>query len=340
VSKYNVSVNTLRQSLETLRRRGIIRKEQGRGSFVSLQSSSAGRTGTLRNIGLIFERSEEMRDQAFESEVILHFVNVCRKMQLRFTCVETDIDAHTGGLEMIKSIEGVDLDGVCVFLHTTYRAEERLAPLVREFAAPVALFPDYTNPYEVSMDSIALDNNVGLEQMMQYLLGLGHRRIAYVGEYADQCLVENDSQGMRGRWSVYSDALREAGIPVDPDLLVNVPYRRETQEGVIRRVVHLVRRDNPATAIVSFNDWTARQVIEWLWREGIRVPDDVSVTGLDNVQMARQLIPRLTTVGCPYTRVVEAAIELMHLRLADHSRAIQKVLIPSELYIGESVKAL
>ncbi len=339
VEKFKVSVNTIRQSLATLERRGIIRKEHGRGSFVSLQSNRTEKSTELKSFGLIFERAGKPEDRPAETEIVQAFVNTCREHQIRFTCVETDVDAHAGGQELIKTFDGVSLDGLCVFFHAGENALERLEPLAREFVAPVAFFPAFQEP-SVPIDCVDIELRTGLQHLMKYLLAMGHRRIGFVGSHIKECLEGDPRRITGGRWQVYAETLKEAGISVDPSLLVEIPYGQEPTDSIGKQVVDLVRRKDPATAIFSYNDWMARHVIHWLWQNDIHVPHDISVTGMDDVSFSRHMVPALTTSACPYAKAAQIIIGLMQKRLAQPSLPIQRITIPSELIVRDSVGAV
>lgn len=336
IEKYKVSITTIRQSLANLERRGIIRRERGRGTFVSLQSHRHGQTSELTRLGLIFERADRPEDQPAEAEIVTAFVKVCRQHRIRLAVFDVDVDTHAGGTEMIHSFDGMPLDGVCIFLHEGGSlAQERLAPFSREFVAPVALFPAILEPFPYPIDSVHIDLHPGVRHLMKHLLHLGHRRIGYIGSHVQECLAGRHVEG--GRWKVYTEELKAAGIDLDPSLLVEIPYGSTPDESVGEKIVALVRRANPATAIFAANDWMARYAMERLWRAGIRVPEEVSVAGLDDVSFSRQLIPSLTTVACPYTRAVETIIEMMQRRLKSPTQPLQSVVIPTELVIRDSV---
>jgi GntR family transcriptional regulator, arabinose operon transcriptional repressor len=338
IRKYNVSTGTIRQSLASLERRGIIRKERGRGSFVSLQSRREEKSSELRHLGLIFEHTNIPGDQPAEMEIVQTFVNTCREHQIRFTCIDADYDTHPSGTELIKTFEGITLDGICIFLHGAGDdVYERLLPLAREFRAPVALLPAYEE-HTSPMDYVDIEIRTGLYHLMKYLLAMGHRRIAYVGSHMQECLKGDPKRITGGRWQVYTESLQQAGIPVDTSLLVEVPFGSEPDDRIGRQVVDLVRQKDPVTAIFSYNDWLARYILHWLWREGICVPRDVSVTGLDDISFSRLLIPPLTTVSCPYAKAAETIIRLMQRRLAQPDRPIQRVTIPSELILRDTVE--
>lgn len=336
VEKFKVSVNTIRQSLATLERRGIIRKEHGRGSFVSLQSSRTAGCSELTSFGLIFERSGRPEDRSAEAEILHAFVNVCRERQIRFTCAETEVDAHAGGRELIRTFDGVSLDGVCVFLHAGDNAVERLEPLGREFAASVAFFPSFQES-SPPIDCVDIELRTGLQHLMKYLLAMGHRRIGFVGSHIADCLEGDPRRITGGRWQVYAGTLEDAGIPVDPSLLVEFPYGCEPTDAMGKQVVELVRRKDPVTAIFACNDWIAQHVIHWLWQNDIHVPRHVSVTGMDDILFARHMVPALTTSACPYVKAAQAIIGLMQKRLVQPDLPIQRITIPSELVVRDSV---
>jgi len=336
VGKFKVSVNTVRQSLATLERRGIIRKEHGRGSFVSLQSNRTEKSSELKSFGLIFERAGKPEDRPAEAEIVQAFVNVCREHQIRFTCVETDVDAHAGGRELIKALDGVSLDGVCVFLHTGDNAFERLEPLTREFVAPAAFFPAVQES-PIPIDCVDIELRTGLQHLMKYLLAMGHRRIGFVGSHIGECLKGDPRRITGGRWQIYSETLAGAGIPVDPSFLVEIPYGQEPTARIERQVIDLVQRKKPVTALFSYNDWMARHVIQWLWQNDIHIPRDVSVTGMDDVSFSRHMVPALTTSACPYVKAAQTIIDLMQKRLTHHDQSIQRITIPSELIVRDSV---
>ena len=336
--RYNVSVSTIRQSLANLERRGVVRREQGRGCFVSLRAGNSGTSSKLRSVGLIFERSGRPEDTPSELEALLAFANVSRRMGLRLVVAETEFDAHLGGASLMETFDGASLDCMCAYLHVPADAAGRVAVLAREFQSAVAFFPMGPVQEAMPIDCIDVDLRVGMKQLMNYLLSLGHRRIAYVGSHLGACLA-GDEMVTSGRWQTYRDELAKAGIPVNTDILVEIVFGTEPDPEVAEAVVNLVRLDNPVTAIFAANDWMAGFVMRSLWHKGIHVPADVSLAGLDDISFAREMVPALTTVAFPFERAAETAIGLMRERLAHPDRPIQKVTLPAELVIRESVIA-
>ncbi|MCD4824314.1 MAG: substrate-binding domain-containing protein [Phycisphaerae bacterium] len=338
MKQYDVSVTTVRQSLSTLEQRGIVCREQGRGCFVSLRSGQSGSSTKMRSAGLVFERTSEPENAPAEMEALLAFANVTRQKGLRLVTAEMEFDAHLSGNALLKTFDGASLDCICAYLHVPAEAAEKIAVLQREFKSAVVFFPTGILHEAMPVDCIDVDLRLGMRQLMNYFLSLGHRRIAYVGSQIEACLG-GDEQVTSGRWQTYRDDLTRAGIALDTDLIVDIPYKTGPGPEIAEAIANLVRRDNPATAIFAANDWTARLVMYSLWQKGIHVPDDVSLAGLDNVSFAKELVPSLTTVAFPFEQAAETAIELMRRRLAQPDRPIQKVTLPAELIIRETVKA-
>ncbi|GAQ71433.1 LacI family DNA-binding transcriptional regulator [Streptomyces turgidiscabies] len=139
----------------------------------------------------------------------------------------------------------------------------------------------------------------GGQAATRHLIGLGHRRIAMItGPDHPFCLA---------RHAGYSSALGEAGLPVDPDLVVKTLLTRE--DGCTAAHDLLSRPDRP-TAVFTANDMQALGVYQAARKLGLRIPDDLSVVGFDDVPAVAWADPPLTTVHQPLLEMAVAATEL------------------------------
>ncbi|MGW6908236.1 LacI family DNA-binding transcriptional regulator [Streptomyces sp. NPDC054940] len=139
----------------------------------------------------------------------------------------------------------------------------------------------------------------GGQAATRHLVGLGHRRIAMVsGPDHPFCLA---------RLSGYSSALAEAGLPVEPDLVVKTQLTREHGYAAAREL--LSRPDRP-TAVFTANDMQALGVYQAARELGLRIPHDLSVVGFDDVPAVAWMDPPLTTVHQPLAEMATAATEL------------------------------
>ena len=174
-----------------------------------------------------------------------------------------------------------------------------LVPALRESGAPCVVLAN--REVDPTLGWIDADFCGGAERLVRYLLDLGHRRIAH--------LTDNPAyRSSQARRVGYERALLNAGISPDPGLIVMAGHLRE--HGVVATAELLDRRSD-FTAIFCVNDLTALGAIECLQRHGVRVPDEVSVTGYDDITMARYATPPLTTVRLPWYEMGAAAVEMV-----------------------------
>lgn len=140
---------------------------------------------------------------------------------------------------------------------------------------------------ECPLASVALDDRAGIAAAVRHLVSLGHRRIAHVGG------PERFVHGADRR-EAWAEALAEAGLPAEHDLAVTADFSAAGGADATRR---LLDRTEPPTAIVYANDLMATAGLQVLAGRGVRVPDDMSVTGFEDTEIAAHLAPPLTTVS-------------------------------------------
>ena len=178
---------------------------------------------------------------------------------------------------------GGTVDGVVSISFAPTAAELRL------FAAsgvPVVLV-DQAHP---ALPSVTSDDAAGGRMATEHLLGLGHRRIAFVGDLEDGYGFVSS----RRRRDGYETALRDAGVEPDPVLVSSAHHGRGAAQDAAQRLLAL---DPPPTAIFAASDEQALGVLDAAAAAGIAVPDALSVVGFDDVEVARWA--GLTTVAQP-----------------------------------------
>jgi LacI family transcriptional regulator len=142
---------------------------------------------------------------------------------------------------------------------------------------------------DVAVDAVLTDNRGGGYLATQHLLDLGHRRIACITGPSD---VTPSADRVAG----YRQAMQEAGIPVDKELILRGNFDYESGYRAAETLLSLSPRP---TAIFACNDLTAVGVLSAANRLGLRVPEDLSVVGYDDVRLASFTVPLLTTVQQP-----------------------------------------
>ncbi len=189
----------------------------------------------------------------------------------------------------------------------------------------VVLIGDAANIDE-RLDSVRSDHAGGSVQMMAHLVGLGHRRIGFVFGVAGPPLGQE-------RLAAYYSAMARLGV-ADPDELVE--RCGVTLEDGYHAAQRLLDRPQPPTAILVINDLLAIGVLRAVSERGLRIPEDISVAGFDDIVMARYLNPPLTTVRVQADRVGRTAMRMCFDRMRDPERPTQATCVPSELVLRGS----
>ena len=152
------------------------------------------------------------------------------------------------------------------------------------------------------MYQVSVDEAQGFEDLVSYLAGEGHRRFGFVGD---------GSVSHRRRWKILMGILNRRGLAVPARAVVTVaPNVPGGLVAAARRWSGPGRATAP-TAMIAADDAMAQTVLRALHEQGIRVPDTMSLAGMDDIPAARTMIPALTTVGQPVTELVGKAFALV-----------------------------
>ncbi len=158
---------------------------------------------------------------------------------------------------------------------------------------------------QAGISCILVDFKDAFARATRHLINLGHTRISYVDDISHSEIGQARLEG-------YANALAEAGIPFRPELVTAVPSDTHVYGGfqATSNLLDLPPDERP-TAILSFNDSFALGAMHAVRMRGLRVPEDVSVIGCDDVPMAAYAYPPLTTVGQPKYRMGKLAISTL-----------------------------
>ena len=174
--------------------------------------------------------------------------------------------------------------------------------------------------------SVGTTNWQGGLSATRHLIELGHRRIAAIGgpDLLWSC---------RARLDGYRSALRRADLPVDENL---VRCDELTADAGLRRAGELLDLTDPPTAIVAANDAQAFGVLQAIAERGLRSPDDISVTGFDDVQIATWATPPLTTVRQPLAAMAATAFWMLTSSSAEREMQPRHLELETTLIVRRS----
>ncbi len=188
------------------------------------------------------------------------------------------------------------------------------------------------------ISSVTLDNELGARLALDHLLSLGHRKLAFVR--GPKGLGDSEP-----RWHGIQKAAKARGVELDPRLVVDLPDSRDPMssfEAGHKLTEQLLGLKRAFTALMAFDDMSAFGAIRALSRAGVRVPDQCSVIGFDDVAPAALATPALTTIRQPGEAMGTAAVRILldgirALQDKKDFRAVRQKLVP-ELVVRESTR--
>jgi DNA-binding LacI/PurR family transcriptional regulator len=177
--------------------------------------------------------------------------------------------------------------------------------------------------------NIVLDHKRAARMALQHLQNLGHEEIAFLKG-------QPFSSDSNARWDSIVEVAAELGVRIRPELTVQIEGTDSTP--VIGYPVgkRLLERRQPFTAVFAYNDISAIGAI-WAFREaGLRVPEDVSVVGFDDIPGAAYANPSLTTVRQPLSRMGQIAAQTVIERIEQHGSYVPEIAIEPEFVVRDS----
>jgi DNA-binding LacI/PurR family transcriptional regulator len=265
-------------------------------------------------------------DFPYFAELARHVVEAARQRGWTVLIDQTDGERERERLAM-ESFGTRLIDGV--ILSPLATGPRDLA--ARRATTPMVLLGERV--YDGPDDHVSIDNVAAARLAVEHLVGHGRRRIAAVGTQAMR-----SAGTARLRAAGYREALRDAGLSVVPELMI--PAASYHGEHGAAAVDPLLALPEPPDAIFCFNDLLALGALRRLHEKGVRVPDDVAVVGIDDIEDGRYSVPSLTTVRPDKQRIAELAVRLLADRLeapeAEAHRSPRELDAPFDLVVRES----
>lgn len=227
--------------------------------------------------------------------------------------------------EIIRNVLTWNVDGLILvgMLHDDFiRIKSR-------YKKPMVLIDSYAPREIMKYVNIGLEDEEGAYQMTRYLLKMGHRRIAF--------LADNMEGVDYIRYKGHQRALEDYGLKMqEKNLLIFHPGTVE-RESSLRDLYY---RAKEYTAFMCCSDYYAAILMNYFMDRGIRIPEDLSVTGFDDNLMSKIVRPALTTVGQDVTKKGRLAVDYLLKMIQGIEFPEWDVKLPTEMVIRDSVKAV
>jgi GntR family transcriptional regulator, arabinose operon transcriptional repressor len=320
--EFSLSRHTVRKALSMLVNEGYIYTEHGRGTYCLDRSRKRSDSKNIVVITTyiseyIFPKVIQGIDSVLSGNgYSIMLKNTNNNTEKEALYLEDVLEKNIEGLIIeptksalysnnLKYYEALDKHNIpYIFIHGFYRQLER-------------------KPFCI------LDDAEGMRLAVEYLAKLGHKKIAGV-------FKADDIQGLN-RHKGYAKALSEAGLPYDPDNVIWF-HSEDKEVKPISEIRQMIEYKQGIDAFACYNDEIAFRVYELLNGMGIRVPEDVSITGFDDSYFSANCPVKLTSVSHPKEKLGESAAEILLQIIRDgktQDNPVHKVIVP-ELVIKES----
>ncbi len=277
----------------------------------------------LKVIGMMTKHDYglEVTVNPFYSHVQAGIENECRRRNLSLMYANIEVDLSNRPVFWPAMISEQRVDGL--ILMGTF-IEETIGMIRQQAGAPIVLVDSYAPSFP--FDCVVIDNLQGSMSAVEFLIENGHRHIGLVGTNP------LSPPGVTERRSGYLKALEAHGIRecyIEDSMLVRKNAFEATQ--------HLLKRAPHVTAIFSANDDTAIGAINAVQELGLSVPGDVSVIGFDNIDLAKEVKPGLTTIHVHKTWMGALGVRFLLERALKPDQPKLTVTVSTDLIVRETV---
>ncbi|MDI3548825.1 MAG: LacI family transcriptional regulator [Halanaerobiales bacterium] len=239
----------------------------------------------------------------------------------------TDYDLAQEKKYLDKLIQ-VNVDGL-IFI--TGEQDLNLIAEIHEKSNTRIVFTDRSNSFNNDIPIITIDHKKAMKDMTKYLIELGHKNIAYISE-------PTSMKTLRDRLEGYKEAFRETGISINNSLILieSVLQTNKIKRGYEITSNFLAQSPLIPTAIITTSDLLAIGAIKAIREKGYRVPDDMSVTGFDDIETASYICPGLTTIKQPLSKMGTLSAKVLVELINGNPVEEKQIILEHQLIARES----
>lgn len=323
--KFSMSRHTVRKAISMLVNEGYLSARHGQGTYCVDRRAGRVRSG---NIGVITTYISEYIFPRIIQGIDKVLSGNGYSIILKNTGNDTGMEALCLKDILTKNVEGLIVEPTkSVLFSNNIKYYEALD----SHRIPYIFIHGYYQLLE-NRSYILLDDAKGMYEAVGYLAGLGHRKIVGI-------FKADDIQGIN-RHKGYAKALNDAGLEYDPDNVIWFHTEdRETKPS--QTVRHMIETAQRIDAIACYNDQVAVRILKQLYDLGIKVPQDISVTGFDDSFLSENSPVELTTVTHPKEKLGELAAQILLQMLKDDDylkKPVHEILVPKLVIKGSCIK--
>ena len=322
-AQYRLNKATVRQAITELAAAGLVFSIPAKGTFVTEKDSGRknGVASRSLSIGWVLSVSDEGNTGRYHTEIMDAVQSALREIRGHLLIINA---IHMSTTALCRVIGEAQLDGIILVGGFDKETIRHLAGN----GLPAVLIDDTCRG--VRVDSILVDNRGGGYQAVEHLLSLGHRHIALVTGPAD-LQITND------RLAGALEAAAEAGIAQSAIQVIHGDF--SPRSGRLAAAKIIAMRQRPS-AVFFFNDEMASGALQTFHESSdIKVPQDISMVGFDDVLWASLTQPPLTTIRVEKELMGKEAVERLKRRMTTQDHIPETTIIPTQLIVRKTTAA-
>lgn len=257
----------------------------------------------------------------FFSEIVRTIGHVSQRLEYALLLGDSAGDGEREK-ELLSNLLSQRVDGI-LMIHTGHRTD--YATLAQNASRPIVFVDREVKGHQ----SIVTDNRTGGQLAARHLLGLGHRSIGIL-------VGDAHVQNVQERLDAFIGEVEAHGVSIDPAHIITGEQTLETG----RDVSFLLQMEQPPTAIFATNDIIALGAWRTLVEKGVRIPEDISLIGFDNIEMTEIAVPSLTTIGQDKNEMGRQAVLGLLEALNDDDRTGSTTYVTPQLVVRNSTASV
>ncbi len=308
--RLEVSLVTAHRALQELVDSGVLYRAQGKGTFINDRYLDHSRRATTCRMGVLLDHSLMLESDS-------HGAIIDGVRQAAFSL----------GIELLLMREADDIRRECA----AFVVVDAVGDTAAQFAAKLTRRQPMLTVGAQAVIRGGSDIRVDTQDMawrgLEYLRGLGHQRIGYIGGSLKLA-------GEADRWAGFQEACAELGLTVDPSICLHGPNGSGDREGTA--TLRLMTGPQKPTAIIASGYRIAISVYAAAAAAGLRIPEDISVVGIGDGLGAAFLAPSLTVLREPLFAMGQAAINMLFEHIQNHGEELGRRQFAAELVVRRS----
>ena len=309
--EYGYSYMTIRKAVDNLVAEGLLYKIPMKGTFVANRKSRKKKTNI---IGYFLDSSIVAGLTSPYYSLIFNALQRQATKHGYSLIYFTDI-GDSSSYRHMNNIDGAIISCFPRIEHIVHEINQHI---------PVVVIDNSSS--DKTIPSVIIDNFNAVRASVNYLCSIGHKRIGFMTGLEDSDVGKN-------RYAGYRSGLSNHGIKMNEKLVFRGDYSFESGA---KGADYFLSLKNPPTAIMCANDAMAIALIRQAVQRGLNVPDDISVIGFDDIAVASQISPSLTTLAAPIDKITELACNMLISLINGEKSESKHIALPAELVIRDS----